>query len=733
MHIFSVKFFQGNNIKDQKRLLRIGVENSSKKELKEYINSYINISASIGYYEKFIDMEEDKTHIHVWVTYTEEDISNYIIYNLLEENVSQEIIKKKINKFLHKSFLKNIVKAAENMGIPNIELSEGLFQLGYGAKSIIISPEYQSYENMVKVAQTMNRKSLFELLRYNNLPKVDMKILYNLKKDYLLNMSYPVNVINIYKKDNIQFICKSLKQLKTTVNNIIDMYGSAMVYHGSMDYRVIAYKGKNILVFKTQEQGDHIKLENEKIHDNIKELINKVYNVFKIEFMYVDLYEDNFDENKLKVIDLGSAFYVELFQTEEEVISFFVDNIREQVGLIPIISVTGTNGKTTTTRLIHYIMSKLGYKTGMASTEGIFVDFNKIKKGDTTGFLSARELLTNGEVEACVLETARGGIARNGLGYEQGSVGIITSISEDHIGMEGTKNIEDLIQVKSTVINELKPGGKAILKAQEELSYMFNFNKDIKVCLFNIEKNNFIKNYIKEGKEALYLEDSFIVYYIDGKKNKIVDVSRIPFTHYGKSKSNIMNVMSSIAAVYSIHNNIEDIIRIINNTQCDLYINPGRQNIIDMNKYKIILDYGHNSQAFREVFSIAEALKPSKITAIIAAPGDRMDKYIKELGQISAEHSNHIIIREQADLRSRKKGESALLIKEGALNKGFSPENLQIIYKEEDAIVYAMERAIQGEVIVLFTQCLGLIIETINLYLESKGMDKIGEGLDFSH
>jgi UDP-N-acetylmuramyl tripeptide synthase len=191
--------------------------------------------------------------------------------------------------------------------------------------------------------------------------------------------------------------------------------------------------------------------------------------------------------------------------------------------------------------------------------------------------------------------------------------------------------------------------------------------------------------------------------------------------------------MTSVAAVSLFYRNVEEIIYSLKDLQCDLSFNPGRQNILDFGKFKVILDYGHNSEAFREVFSIAKSLNPARLTGIIAAAGDRMDKYISELGTVASEYCDNIIIREQADLRGRKPGESASLIKEGGIKGGFSESNLSIIYKEEDAIVYAMENAEDGEVIVLFTQCLDVIIPVINKFLKANGKAPIGEGIDFSH
>lgn len=427
---------------------------------------------------------------------------------------------------------------------------------------------------------------------------------------------------------------------------------------------------------------------------------------------------------KLSHNDFLQRFYRDIVKLEDYCNS-------NNIGLIPIISVTGTNGKTTTVRLIYNILKGLGYHTGLSSTGGIYIGDRKIRNGDTTGFYSAREVLKSPEVEVAVLETARGGILKKGLGYKKSMAAIITSLSEDHIGMSGINDIEDLARLKCTVCKELSKDGKLIMLALPVL-YDSVDNKD-NVCLFDIEKNLLMENHIKYGGEAYYIEKDELVHCTNGEVERLGNIDNLPFTHRGISKSNIKNIMAAIASVSTIHSNITEIFNVIKNINCDLYTNPGRQNIISVDNYKVILDYGHNSEAFQEVFSIAAALNPSSITGIIAAAGDRKNKYISQLGSMAALYCHRIFIREQADLRGREPGESANLIKLGILEEGFNMDNVEEIYKEEEALLKAMKTAKDGEVIVLFTQCLDVIIPVINKYFMDKKLNPLAVDLDFSH
>ncbi|MGL5086164.1 MAG: Mur ligase family protein, partial [Clostridium sp.] len=365
---------------------------------------------------------------------------------------------------------------------------------------------------------------------------------------------------------------------------------------------------------------------------------------------------------------------------------------------------TGTNGKTTTARLIHNTLGLLQYKSGLSSTGGIYIENESIMNGDTTGYYSALEVLKSKKINVAVLETARGGLIKKGLGFKNATAGIITSLSNDHMGMEGVNSLEDLGKIKALIKEGLSNNGVMIIKAEKLIVDLFS--KEDKLILFNNEENHLIKNHIKYGGEAFYTKNGIIINNVEGKEIELANINEFEFAHYGVSKSNIRNIMSAIASIKQFHKNTSEIVLAIKKLKCDMKTNKGRQNIIDINNFKLIIDYGHNSEAFLEVFSIAKSLSPTKLTGIITAAGDRDDLHIIELGEITAKYCDTIIIKEHEDKRGRALGEISKLLYKGVKNAGFKEENIKILLTEEEALSYGLRNAIENEVIISFSQFL---------------------------
>ncbi len=391
---------------------------------------------------------------------------------------------------------------------------------------------------------------------------------------------------------------------------------------------------------------------------------------------------------------------------------------------IPVFAVTGTNGKTTTSRLLYHMLMKLRYNAGLTNTGSIMVGREKLEIGDTTGFFSSRKLLADKRIDAAVLETARGGIIHNGLGFEKIDVAIITSLSEDHLGLLGVNNLEELMRVKAVVLKGVKRCGKWILKAQSEILKEAKKNLEDrsfieKVLLFDINKNSFIQEHLSLGGEAMYLEGDYIVYHKSGAGKRILSIRDILFTHGGLSMGNVLNVMAVLLALSTIEKDMQYLAGLIKNIPCDILHNPGRQNILDIGSIKVLIDYGHNPEAYKTVYSIVDTIRQSRVTSIITAPGDRQDRQIEELGYIAGTKSNFIIIREQKDARGSEQGRVANLMAKGAYRAGKSDYDIDYQEQAGEALVYALKRAIPGEIIVIFTEYLQPVIERLNEYIVS--------------
>lgn len=382
------------------------------------------------------------------------------------------------------------------------------------------------------------------------------------------------------------------------------------------------------------------------------------------------------------------------------IVDMLFKNVENQ---IPIISVTGTNGKTTTTRLISYVLSLAGHRTGMTTTGGIYINNKCISKGDTTGYNSAMTVLLNKDVDAAVLETARGGIIRKGLAYDLADIGVITNITSDHLGLDGINSVEELAFVKSLVGEAVKEEGYVVLNADDEMCMSIRNRIKSNIILFSKDKGNkYVSEHVENGGKIIYVENNYICMEDNNGMTPIIKVKDIKITLDGKLEYNIENAMAACGALISLNVDIKLIRKGMKNFYPDEEHNPGRFNMYKINDITVILDYGHNIEGYKAVLEGAKKLRCKRFVGIIGAPGDRKNENILSLGKISGENFDYIYIKEDEDKRGRKNGEVAKLLEQGVRQTSFNTKNMSTILNEEKALVEAIKNSKKGDLIIVF-------------------------------
>jgi len=387
---------------------------------------------------------------------------------------------------------------------------------------------------------------------------------------------------------------------------------------------------------------------------------------------------------------------------------------------IPIIAVTGTNGKTTTTRLLAHIVKNNGYKVGFTTSDGIYIQNHMLEKGDTTGPVSAEYILKDPTVEFAVLETARGGILRSGLGFSRCDIAVITNIQEDHLGLSDIHTLEDLARVKSTVVKSVKKDGWAILNAEDEQCVKIGQELSCNVAYFSMdEENPLIKKLCKEGKIVCVYENGFITVKKGEWKIRIERATHVPLTMGGKAKFMIANVLAATLASYLQGFKTEDISTSLQTFIPSAAQTPGRMNIFDFKKFKVMIDFAHNPSGYRGVEDYLSSVEANKKIGIIAGVGDRRDEDIKECAKIAGRMFDHIIIRQEKHLRGRTEEEIIGLIMEGIAESGRSVTH-EIITKEVEAIKHAINSAEEGTFITALSDVVTNAIEIVQEYLDKE-------------
>ncbi|TMF60855.1 MAG: cyanophycin synthetase [Chloroflexi bacterium] len=383
---------------------------------------------------------------------------------------------------------------------------------------------------------------------------------------------------------------------------------------------------------------------------------------------------------------------------------------------IPIVAVTGSNGKTTTARMIAHIVRGLGHRVGMTTTDGIYIDGRLVKQADASGPRSARMVLQNPRVDFAVFEVARGGILREGLGYSANDVAVVLNVTGDHIGLKEINSLRQLAAIKRVIVEAVPRSGTAVLNADDELVADMRTHCSGSVILFSLrDDNELVERWVRRGRKAFVIQQQagggeMMVLREGRRSTQIGWVHLLPATFEGRARANVQNALAAAAAAHAAGAHLHDIRQGLRSFHPSFDEAPGRLNMFELHGVKVIVDYAHNPHGLEMAGDFVERLtapgvngpQPGRRIAVIATPGDRRDEDIRELGRVAARVFDDLIVREDANPRGRRRGEIAQHVMEGIkAAAGSRVQRAEIIIDERPAIDAALSRARPGDVVLL--------------------------------
>lgn len=387
---------------------------------------------------------------------------------------------------------------------------------------------------------------------------------------------------------------------------------------------------------------------------------------------------------------------------------------------IPIIAVTGTNGKTTTTRLIAHIVKNNGSRVGFTTSDGIYVQNTLLMKGDTTGPFSAEFILKDPTVEVAVLETARGGILRAGLGFNKCDIGVVTNIQEDHLGISDINNLDDLTRVKSVIIGAVKRSGWAVLNADNPYCLKIAQSADCNIAYFSMdEKNPTIKEHSKKGGISAIYENGYITIKKGDWKIRVEKATHIPLTFNGSVSFMIQNVLAATLTTFLYGCKTEDIKLSLETFIPSAAHTPGRMNVFKFKDFKILVDFAHNPDGFNGIKDYLATVDATEHVGVISGTGDRRDEDIIETARIAAQMFDKVVICQEKYLRGRTQQELIDLLIKG-LTEVKPDVNIEINNNGEDCMKNLVTHAKSGSFITILSDTIDNAIQKATYYLDKE-------------
>jgi cyanophycin synthetase len=378
---------------------------------------------------------------------------------------------------------------------------------------------------------------------------------------------------------------------------------------------------------------------------------------------------------------------------------------------IPIAAVTGTNGKTTTARILAHIHKLAGHHVGLTTTDGVYIDGQRTVTGDMTGPVATRMVLRDPSVDVAVLEIARGGLLRAGMGVRHCDVGAVLNVKADHLGLRGIGTLEQLAEVKRIVVEVARD--TAVLNADDPLCLkMADYTQAEHVCYVTMDPTHeLVGEHIKAGGRGVVLESGIkgqmITLYDRGAHIPLLWTHLIPATLEGRALHNVQNAMFAAAMAFSMGLKLEDIRHGLRTFDTTFFQAPGRMNIYDEHPFKVILDYGHNPAAVEAMCTLVDRLDVTgRRICVLAAPGDRRDEDIRDIGRIAAGKFDLYICRRDDSLRGREPDEVPSLLREALMAHGTPHDRIAVIPEEHAAVHSALAEAGPGDLVLIFADAI---------------------------
>jgi len=403
------------------------------------------------------------------------------------------------------------------------------------------------------------------------------------------------------------------------------------------------------------------------------------------------------------VVDIRSQPPLERFLTPE-LGRHLVEHLfpADQSGRIPLVSVTGTNGKTTTTRLTAHLLGQVHGPVGMCCTEGIYVGSRRTQKGDCSGPKSARAVLQYSNVQAAVMEVARGGILREGLGFDRCDVAIVTNIGEgDHLGQNDIDTPEQLAYVKSTIVWSVLPTGSAVLNAADPLVVDMAQYCSGKIIYFALSEHfPVLAAHRQQSGRAVFTRENVVIFAEGDRETPLLALTNVPLTQGGRVGFHVENALAAAAAAWALDLPLEKIRQGLASFEPNMDKVPARFNLLDINGLTVVLDYGHNTSALAKLFDVLNQFPHKYRTAMYSAAGDRRDEDIVRQGEMLGNAFDRVIIYEDTYLRGRQHGDITRLFRRGMHQTGRIKEILEV-QGAMKGLEMAMEISKPGELLLI--------------------------------